>query len=179
MYQEEIAIITVEHLRSHIGDYLSELEARYGDGVKLQNPKTIEHANLVGGVYNAALTAMPAYAIDITDKVFSGGTNNELWEYAYNGHIAGIVTGGSEAAVNTIVKRHEQAVEMFIKRHSFMHQTQNQVVGNDFRIVELGFVDAAFSGAEQVQDAQRMVWVAGFRTTLIWIVSEDGPTQHA
>jgi hypothetical protein len=179
MYQEEIAIITTEHLRLHIVDYLAELEARYGDGVKLQNPKSIEHANLVGGVYNAALSDMPAYAVDIVDKVFSGGSNNSLWEYAYNGHVAGILTAGSEAAVNTIAKRHEQAVEMFIKRHENMHQIENQVEGNDFRIIELGFVDAAFSGAEQVQDATRTVWVAGFRTSLMWIVSEDGPYQHA
>jgi hypothetical protein len=179
MYHEEIGIITTEHLRSHIGDYLTELEARYGDGVKLQLPKAIEHANLVGGVYNAELTGMPAYAVDVTEKSFSQVSNNGLWEYNYNGHIAGIITANSESSANAIVKRHEQAVEIFVKRHQFMHQQEAQVVGNDFSIVELGFVDAAFSGAEEVQAATKMVWVAGFRITLLWILSEDGPFQHA
>jgi hypothetical protein len=179
MYQEELGIITTEHLRVHIGDYLDALEARYADGVKLQNPKTIEHANLVGGVYNAPLTGMPAYAVDITDKAFDGITDSGLWQYTYNGHIACIINANDERSANTIIKRHEQATEMFVKAHQFMHQTEAQVAGNDFSITGLGFVDAAFSGAEQVQDAAKTYWVAGFRVALIWIVSEDGPTDHA
>lgn len=181
MYQEEIGKITSEHLRSHIAAYLAELEARYADGVKLVLPKTIEYANLVGGVYNAPLNAMPAYAVDITDKQFSQITDAGLWEYLYNGHIACILQGGSEGAVNTLVKRHEQACEMFVKRHAFMHQTQAQVTDNDFSIRELGFIDAAFSGAEEVPsepDGSKYVWVAGFRISLIWILSEEGPSQH-
>lgn len=178
MYQEEVAKITTEHLRLHIVSYLDELEARYGDGIKLQNPKSIEYANLVGGVYNAELTAMPAYAVDIVDKVFNGLTDSALWEYAYNGHLAGIINASSEAAANTIVKRHEQAVEMFVKRHENLHSTQAQVTGNDFSLTGFGFVDAAFSAAEAVQDGTKVVWVAGFRVTMVWIVSEDGPYQH-
>lgn len=179
MFQEEIGVITTEHLRSHIGGYLAELEARYADGVKLILPKTIEHANLVGGVYNAELNAMPAYAVDVVDKQFSGITDAGLWEYVYNGHIAAIISGGSEAAVNTQVKRHEQACETFVRRHQFMHQVQGQVTGNEFSMRELGFADAAFSGAEQVQDGQRYLWVAGFRITLVWVLSEEGPSDHA
>jgi hypothetical protein len=181
MYHEELGKITSEHLREHIVPYLAELEVRYGDGVKLSNPKAIEYANLVGGVYNTGLDEMPAYAVDVTQKRFSAISNNNLWEYAYDGHIAGVVTGGSEKEVNTLVKRHEQAVEMFIKRHGNMHGTEAQVVGNDFKIIELGFVDADYSGAELVQErtSQKKRWLAGFRITLIWIVSEDGPHQHA
>jgi len=184
MYHEEIGKITSEHLRSHIGSYLNELEIRYADGVKLTLPKSIEYANLVGGVYNAELNAMPAYAVDVTDKQFSGISDAGLWEYLYNGHIAAIISGGSEVAVNTIVKRHEQACEMFVKRHQFMHklqdQTQAQVAGNDFSIMEMGFVDAAFSGAEEVpQGDNKYVWVAGFRITLVWILSEEGSNDHA
>jgi hypothetical protein len=180
MYHEEIGKITSEHLRLHINAYLDELEVRYADSVKLAKPKAIEYANLVGGVYNTELDNMPAYAVDITQKRFSGLSNNSLWEYAYDGHIAGVVTGGSEKEVNTLVKRHEQAVEMFIKRHGNMHATEHQVPGNDFRIIEVGFVDADFSGAELVEERtnRRKRWLAGFRITLIWIVSEDGPTQH-
>lgn len=178
MYTEELGIITTEHLRSHLPAYLAELEARYADGVKLQLPKSIEHANLVGGVYNAELNAMPALAVDIVDKVFSGVSDLGMWEYAYNGHIAGIITANSESSANTIVKRYEQAVEMFVKRHQFMHHTEAQVAGNDFSLIELGFVDAAFSGAESVQDGTRYVWVAGFRSKLVWVTSEDGSSQH-
>jgi hypothetical protein len=180
MYHEEIGVITTEHLRLHIPDLLAELEARYADGVKLALPKSIEHANLVGGVYNAELNAMPAYAVDVTDKTVSGLTDSGLWEYAYNGHIAGIVSAGSEQAANTIVKRHEQAVETFVRQHQYMHQMENQVPGNDFSITAMGFVDGAFSGAEEVPaETNKYVWVAGFRVTLVWVLSEGGPSQHA
>lgn len=179
MYHEEIGIYTTEHLRSHIGAYLAELEARYADGVRLMIPKRIEHANLVGGVYNAPLDQMPAYAVDVTDKQFSQITDSGLWEYMYNGHIAGIIMANDESAANTIVKRHEQACEMFVKQHQFMHRKQADVEGNDFSLMELGFVDAAFSGAEEVSEGTKTVWVAGFRVTLVWITSEEGPTQHA
>jgi len=179
MYQEEIGIYTTEHLREHIGGYLQELQTRYADGVKLTIPKRIEHANLVGGVYNAALDQMPAYAVDVTDKAFSQITDSGLWEFVYNGHFAGIISANDESSANTIIKRHEQACEMFVKQHQFMHRHEASVIGNDFSLMELGFVDAAFSGAEEVQDGTRVVWIAGFRITLVWITSEEGPTQHA
>ena len=179
MYQEEIAALTAEHLQSHIVAYLAELEDRYADGVKLQNPKAIESANMVGGVYTADVKEMPAYAVDIVTKTFSGLTNQGLWEYAYHGHIAGVVTASSEAAVNAIYKRHEQAVEVFVKRHAHMHAMQSQQ-NNDFRIVELGFEDMGLSGAEEVQtEPTKYIWIGGFRISLVWIVSEDGPGDHA
>jgi hypothetical protein len=134
----------------------------------------------VGGVYNAELNAMPAYAVDVTNKTFSAVTDSGLWEYAYDGHIAAIISAGSEQAANTIIKRHEQACEMFVKRHQFMHQTQAQVAGNDFSIRTLAFADAAFSGAEEVPaETNKYVWVAGFRISLVWILSEEGSNDHA
>lgn len=178
MYQEEVAKLTATHLREHINDYLDELQRRYPDSVKMQYPKSVETDNLVGGVYNAKTDAMPAYAVDIISKAFAGQNNDGLWLYSYEGHVAGVVSGGDEAAVNALIKRHEQAAEMFVKRHEFMHQTESELE-NDFRLHELGFVGAAFSGAEEVSDRQdRQVWIAGFRIDLIWVVSEDGPSQH-
>lgn len=180
MYHEEIGYITGEHLRSHIKEYLQELEARYGDGVKLALPKAIESTKPVGGVFNTSLAQMPAYAIEVGGKTLSAVSNNGLWEYAYDGYITGIVTGNSEDAVNKLVNRHEQAVEMFIKRHAFLHNIGAQVAGNEFTIVELGFRDADFSGGEMVREKAggREAWIAGFRNTLVWVVSEDGPGQH-
>jgi len=179
MYQEEIADITADHLRSHIITYLTQVSAVYGDSVHLEPPKSIETANLVGGVYNAKLNEMPAYAVDIISKAFAGETNEGLWLYTYDGHIAGVLSGMSEESVNDAIKRHEQAVETFVKAHQYMHQTVS-ALGNDFSIRELGFAGAAFSGAELVDEQDgREYWIAGFRIDLIWVVSEGGPSDHA
>lgn len=178
MYQEEVAEIVEQHLRTHLAAYLAEVSALYGDGIKLQMPKSIETSNLVGGVYNATPEQMPAYAIDIIDKQFLGEVADSLWTYGYNGHIAGVVSAGSESAANKLVKRHEQATELFIRRHNFMHQLQSSK-GNDFRFKELGFAGAAFSGAELADETNRQVWIAGFRIDLLLVISESGPDQHA
>lgn len=179
MFQEEIANLTADHLRAHIGAYLTTVEDIYADGIKLQIPKSIETANLVGGVYNAEPKAMPAYAVDIISKAFNGVDPDSLWTYSYDGHIAGVVSGGSEASVNAMIKRHEQAVEKFVREHEFMHKQVNVLIGNDFSIHELGFTGAAFSGAELVEEKNnRQVWIAGFRIDLIWVISESGPNQH-
>lgn len=180
MFQEEVANITAEHLREHIGDYLDILQARYGDAVKLQGPKSIQTDNLVGGVYNAALGNMPAIAVDIIEKIFAGENPDGLWIYNYQGHIAGVVSAQGEVGANRICKRYEQATEMFVKEHLFMHQSESQLTDpNDFSIHEFGFVGAAFSGAEMIKDENdRETWIAGFRIDTLWIVSESGPGQH-
>jgi hypothetical protein len=179
MYQEEIANLTATHLRDHIGAYLTEVNAIYHDGVKLQFPKTIETANLVGGVYNTTTDKMPAYAVDIIEYTFDGVDPEGLYLYNYSGHIAGVVTGGAEATVNAIIKRHEQAVALFVKRHLHFHQMTSQL-GNDFRIIEFNFFGSAFSGAERVDEKnQRQIWIAGFRTDIVWAVSEGGGGDHA
>jgi len=178
MYQEEVANLTAAHLREHIGALLDATQAIYNDKVVLQNPKAIETANLVGGVYNAAPDAMPAYAVDIISKAFAGDAQAGLWLYLYEGHISGVLSGASESAVNAAIKRHEQATERFVKSHQHLHSLTSGL-GNDFRIVELGFSGAAFSGAEQVNSQNdRELWIAGFRIDLTWVVSENGPGDY-
>jgi hypothetical protein len=178
MYQEEVADLTAAHLREHIGALLTATQAIYNDKVVLQHPKAIETANLVGGVYNADPTAMPAYAVDIVNKQFAGDAQAGLWLFLYEGHIAGVLSGASESSVNAAIKRHEQATEKFVKSHQHMHSLAS-AMGNDFRIVELGFSGAAFSGAEQVNaQNDRELWIAGFRIDLTWVVSEDGPGDY-
>lgn len=179
MYQEEVANLTAEHLRTHIGAYLDYLQNTiYPDAINLQGPKSVETDNLVGGVYNATPNEMPAYAVDIVSKAFDGVDADALWIYSYDGHIAGVVSGASEVTVNQLVKRHEQAVERFVREHEFMHVIQSQL-GNDFSIREFGFSGAAFSGAELVTERnERQVWIAGFRVDTVWKVSESGPGQH-
>lgn len=178
MFQEEVADLTATHLRSHLEGYRTILQARYTDAAKLQLPKTVETNNLVGGVYNATTDRMPAYAVDIISKAFHSQSDEGLWLYSYDGHIAGVVSGGSEFAVNKLIKRHEQMVEMFVKDHEFMH-SQESAISNDFRLRELGFSGAAFSGAELTEERDdRQVWMAGFRIDLLWVVSERGPYQH-
>jgi hypothetical protein len=180
MYQEEVADITATHLRSHIASYLDTIQSRYADSIKLQMPKSIETANLVGGVYNATPKEMPAYVVDVLNKQFSGESTEGLWLYNYTGHIAGVVSGGNEATVNKSVKRHSQAVEQFVRDHQFMHQMENQVVGNSFSFAELVFLSAAWSGAEMVdEENNRQTWIAGFRIDVLWVISEEGPQQHA
>lgn len=178
MYQEEIADLTAAHLRLHLPAYFQYLNGFYKDNIKLQNPKSVETHNLVGGVYTAPLGEMPAYAVDIISKSFDQVTEDGLWLYNYDGHIAGVLDGGDEAHVNRQIKRHEQATEMFMKKHQHFHSTES-ALGQDFRIVGLGFSGAAFSGAELVDEKnERQTWIAGFRIDLLWVVSEDGPGNH-
>jgi hypothetical protein len=179
MFQEEIAALTATHLRGHLNTYLDYVESLYSDGIKLQYPKSIETENLVGGVYNTKVTDMPAYAIDIISKGFSEFTEN-LYLYNYEGHIAGVMTAQDEQAANRICKRHEQATEMFVKDHEFLHElTSTKTPPNDFKMQGMGFVGAAFSGAEMVAEQEnRQTWIAGFRIDLLWVVSEGGPHQH-
>jgi hypothetical protein len=179
MYFEEVADITAEHLRQHIQAYLDIINARYPDQVQMVYPKSIETNNLVGGVYNAKTDEMPAYALDLISKNFAGVSPTSLWEYEYTGHIAGVVSGNSEEVVNKLCKRHLQAVEMFMKKHKHMHQTES-ALGNDFRIGELDFAGAAMSGAELWdEEDSRQTWVAGFRVDISILVSEDGPSNDA
>lgn len=179
MFFEEIGDITAEHLRSHIPGYLAILQERYPDSIKLKAPKSIETANLVGGVYNATPNDMPAYVVDLLNKEFAGDSDASLWLYNYTGHIAGVVSGMNEETTNRLCKRHEQAVETFVREHGFMHNLGAQIAGNEFTLISLGFIDAALSGAELLDDANgRQVWIAGFRVDINWLVSENGPGQH-
>jgi hypothetical protein len=175
MFQEEIAAYTASHLRVHIGGYLSEIQAVKNDGIKLALPKTVETANLVGGVYAAKLDALPAYAIDIIEKDFIPNPD-DLWLYQYTGHIAALISANSEESANKIIKRHEQAVEKFVRIHNLLHEHKEAL----WTVREMGFGGAGFSGAELVAEdvEKRKLWVAGFRIDLVWLISEEGPTQH-
>lgn len=178
MFQEEIADLTSTHLRTHIEAYLSAVQALHADTIKLQMPKTIETANLVGGVYNTSNDKMPAYAVDVLNKTFAATTPENLWLYDYEGHIAGIISGLDEVSVNKLIKRHEEAVEKFVKDHLSFHNLSS-TLGSDFTVVGFDFVDAAFSGAEELETVEdRTVWIAGFRIDLTWTVSEAGPGDH-
>lgn len=179
MYFEEVADITAAHLASHIQSYLDTINTRYPDQVEMVYPKSIETNNLVGGIYNAKPTEMPAYAVDLISKNFAGVSPTGLWEYEYAGHVAGVVSGNSEEIVNKLCKRHLQAVEMFVKKHKHLHQTES-ALGNDFRITELDFAGSAMSGAELWdEEDDRQTWAAGFRVDLSILVSEDGPSTDA
>jgi hypothetical protein len=176
MFQEDIAEIVADHLREHIAGYLEEIQSQYTDGVKLVLPKRVATANLVGGVYAADLNVLPAYALDIIEKDFIPNDEN-LWLYQYTGHLAGIVSANSEESANKIVKRHERAVEQFVRDHNLVHQVTRPL----WSMREMGFGGAGFSGAElAAEDVEnRKLWVAGFRIDLVWLISEEGPRQHA
>lgn len=178
MFQEEIADLTANHLATHIRAYLDAVQALYPDNVVLQSPKSIETANLAGGVYNATPDEMPAIAVDIIDVEFSTATAEGLWLYKYSGHIAEVVSGNSETNVNREIKRHQQAVEKWVNDHQYLHQLTS-TLGNDFKLIALGFLGSAFSGAEKVNERDdRPMWIAGYRIDLEWFVSQPGPNDH-
>jgi len=183
MYQEEIADLTAAHLRSHIKAYIDAVGLIYPDTIKMQYPKSVETANLVGGVYNAKPNEMPAIAIDIISVEFAANTTEGLWLYNYDGHIAEVISGGSEDTVNRIIKRHQQACETFVNDHLHFHQVEDQLtspLGQPFTIMEFGFSGSAFSGAEEVTEKQnRKTWIAGYRIDVNWLVSQQGPGDHA
>lgn len=185
MFQEEIGDLTAKHLRTHINAYLAAVQTLHADQVKLQNPKAIETANLVGGVYNTATDRMPALAVDVLNKAYAGNPEN-LWLYNYEGHIAGVISALDEVTANLIIKRYEEAVETFIREHANCHFDPDTTgpftsqLGSDFSIMELQFAGAAFSGAEELETVNdNTIWIAGFRIDLNWILSEAGPSNHA
>lgn len=177
MYQERIAKVIADHLRTHIKAYLAEVEGWYtaDQTATLVVPKAIDVAGQVGGVLADLDKNFPRYACDVLTKT-EGGQDENLWLYTYTGHLAGIVSAGSESAVGSLVKRHSAAVELFIRRHYYMHQEEN----NQFSIMSLRFLDSDFSGAEEIQvgPKERPIWVDAFRIDFSVGTSEDGPDQH-
>jgi|SRR6185503_15586574 len=186
MFQEEVADLTAEHLRTHIEALLAEIQTRHGDSVRLLLPKSIETQNLVGGVYNTTFKNMPAYAVDVIEKSFAGESADSLWLYRYDGHIAGVMGGNDEENVNKSCKRHEAAVEQFVRNHlNFHHDPELKTqINSDFDVIGFEFLGAAYSGAEEIsgevaQGEGNKLWIAGFRIDLAWVVSEQGPGNHA
>ena len=177
MYFEAIAELTCTHLRSHVEDYLEAISARYmgKDRVPLIVPKSIDATSVVGGMWTEFDNILPQYGVDVLGRSFSGVADN-LFEYEYPGQINGMVHAMDEQTVDRICKRHCEAVERFIKEHQLMHQHTN----DQFSIIELGHSETTLSGAEQINgEDNKTIWIAGFSVNVIWLVSEDGPSQHA
>lgn len=175
MFHEQIAKQTADHLRTHIEGYLDEVNAWFPDDqIQLTVPKSIDVSSVVGGLFASFNEILPQYGIDISNKVFVPEGEN-LWTYQYTGQINGMLHGNSEQFVSKAIARHAAAVELFIKRHSVMHELET----DQFTIVEMVWVDMIFSGAEDLGEVEgQQTWLAGFSIDLGWITSEQGPGQH-
>lgn len=175
MFEEQIGKWTADHLRTHIEDYLAEVNASASTPITLVVPKAIEVASVVGGLFTEYDNILPQYGIDILGKSFAGMSEN-LFIYQYDGQINAMVHAGSREAVDMLVKRHAAAIELFIRRHEVVHLYQT----NDFSMLDMSFSAKDFSGAEELSEvAGRPLWVAGISINLTWLTSEDGPSQHA
>jgi len=176
MYFEQIGKITADHLRTHIKDYLEEVNGAFtaGDRILLTNPQSIEVASEVSGLLDEFLAALPAYTVDVLTKdLFQA--DEDLNTYQYVGHIAGLVSSQSQQSVDKLVKRHAAACELFLKRHTWAGQS----TGYPFTILNTLFGNATLSGAEKIDEVgDRDIWLASFVLNLIWIVSEDSWAQH-
>ena len=176
MYQENLGRETARHLREHIKDYLDDIAAEYTGEitVPLLVPKRIEIASSVGGMINEFDQILPQYGIDIMGKSLSP-SDESLWSYEYQGQINGLVHAGSREAVDLIIERHARAVEYFIRQHKLLHKFENA----NFSILEFAFAGVDFSGAEEMTDDGKTVWLAGFSINVSWFTSEEGPDDHA
>lgn len=175
MYGEDLGRYTADHLRTHIKDYLNQVQLRYGGDqvVTLVVPKSIEFTSVVGGTISEFDKILPQYGIDVLGKSPSQD-DTSLWSYEYAGQINGVVHAGSREAAHYLMSRHATAVEHFIKEHSILHDFNNP----NFKIIEFVFAGTDFSGAEDISEDQSL-WLAGFSINCSWFVSEDGPGQHA
>lgn len=175
MFQEDIADWTATHLRTHIEAYLDEVNGRFSIPATLVLPKSIESTSVVGGLISSYNEILPQYGIDCADKEFSEAIG-DLYTYQYTGQINGMLHGTSRQAVDTAIKRHGAAVELFIKRHQFLHE----YVTDDFSFLELAMGTVSFSGAEDLGVVDgRQLWLAAFSIDVAWFTSEAGPGQHA
>lgn len=178
MYQLDIADITADHLRGHIAAYLTRINASYDKPANLQVPQQIDTASMAGGVMAVRLDKLPAYAVDCIGKAVAG-TSDNLIEFQYDGHIAGTILAPTKAEADILVKRHEAAVELFIREHMYLHQRHDTPLSDKFMLREMGFVSSNFSGALlEKPDDEREIWLAGFVINMLWVTSEDGPQDH-
>jgi len=176
MFQEQIAKLTADHLRTHIGAYLAAIESEYTakESITLTVPKSIDYSSLVGGMMTEFDKILPQYGVDVLSKIL-GEDNENLFTYNYLGQINGLVSATSREAVDKLCTRHARAVEHFIKQHQFMHQETN----TNFALLAMAFGGLEFSGAENLGTYNdREVWIAGFSIDLIWATSEDSAMQH-
>lgn len=174
MYQEEIAKITADHLRTHIEVYLAEEAANHNDQITLVMPKKIEVASAIGGSMAEYDKILPSYAVDIMEKsIWQGGP--DLHTYVYDGHISGLLGGNSQDLVDKLCKRHSSAVEHFVKQHLYLHEYNS----DQFTIVNFIYLGSTTTGAELLSNENdRELWFDGFRVDTSWIVSEGEGYQH-
>jgi hypothetical protein len=179
MYFEQIARLTAEHLNTHIAAYLQAIGTEFTgtDIATLIPPREIRVDSVVGGVFAAEIDELPLYAVDSLVKNIDPA-GEDLYTYLYTGTIIGMVSGETSREVNQMIKRHEWAVEKFIREHLYLHMIQ----GTHFTITGFEFNGGSFSGGEQViddEDPTKLTWVDAFRIDVTWRVSEDGFSQHA
>lgn len=178
MYFEHIAKLTAQHLNEHIAGYLAAIAQEFAgtEITSLDLPKAVRVDSVVGGVFTAELDELPVYAVDSQVKAEDPEDDN-LYTYIYNGTIIGMDTALTSLEVDRKIKRHEWAVEKFVREHPWLHEA----VAPHFRVIGFAFVGSSFSGAEQViddQDPTQIVWVDAFRIDVRWKISEDGPSEH-
>lgn len=176
MFQEQIASLTADHLRTHISDNLEFIGSLFpvDDQVKLVLPKSISVASAVGGMFKDFDRILPAYSIDIWGKA-EAITIDNLNTYDYAGQISGMISANSRDAADKLVKRHAAAVELFFRTHERLHEMNT----SEFRIIFFGFSNTEFSGAEYLSELNgREVWIAGFSFDCIWTTSEASVMQH-
>jgi len=182
MFQEQIAKITSDHLRSHIEAYLLQISSEFDgqDSVVLTVPKDISPTSVVGGLMTEWDNILPQYGVDVLSKIL-GEDIEGLFTYNYLGQINGLVGATSSESVDKLCSRHARAVEHFIHQHLNMHENYHDdpVVDPGFTILAMAFGGVEFSGAENLGMVNdREVWVAGFSCDVIWSTSEEGPGQH-
>jgi len=176
MFQEQIASLTADHLRSHIGEYLAFIETWYAtdDQVKLVLPKGISVASAVGGMFKDFDRILPAYSVDVWGKAESITVDN-LITYDYVGQISGMISSNSRDSADKLIKRHAAGVELFFRNHERMHEMNT----SNFRLIGFSFTNTEFSGAEYLAELNgREVWIAGFSFDCIWTTSEAMAMQH-
>jgi hypothetical protein len=178
VYFEQIAKITANHLNEHLPGYLSEIQTEFTgtEIVGLGPPQQIRVDSLVGGVFSAELDELPLYALDALTKG-DDPIGEDLYTYQYLGHIVGMVSSDTSEEVTRIIKRHEWAVEKYIREHQYLHFFSDA----HFRILQFDFIGSSFSGAESVlddEDPTKLIWINAFRIDVAWRISEDGSDQH-
>lgn len=168
MYERQLAIITKEHLMTHLATYL-EL---FG-GVAM--PKRVEISSVIGGVIKPA--TLPIYALDCLTKQLSE-TNEDLNTFIYSGQITGLVGGRTPEIVDDQIKDHKAACEHFVTEHLSIATPSPDL--ENFLILAFAFASSDTTGALQVDvDPKTPFWVAGFDIQISWLVSEKAARQHA
>lgn len=180
MYHEDLARLTADHLRAHIGAYLTAENARHTEKVKLIVPKSIEPASVVGGMFTEFNNILPQYGIDVLDKVFMPDNSGDLFTYLYSGQINGLVHGSTQDSVDKLIKRHSAGVEFFIRNHLTLHESSQTPLSANFALLEFSYLQTQFSGAEDLGEVEGShTWMAAFSIDCAWLTSEDGPGLHA